>query len=56
MNDPIKLWGTALNREFSMKETEVHEKHLRKCSISLAFREMKIKTTLKFDLIPVRMT
>jgi hypothetical protein len=31
------------------------KKHTKKCSTSLAIKEMKIKTTLRFYIIPVRM-
>jgi hypothetical protein len=31
------------------------EKHLKKCSASLVIREIQIKTTLRFYLIPARM-
>ena len=53
-NNPIKKWGTELNKEFSTEEYRMAEKHLKKCSTSLVIRKMQIKTTLRFHLIPVR--
>ena len=54
-NNPIKKWGTELNKEFSTEEYQMVEKHLKKCSVSLIIREIQIKTTLRFYLTPVRM-
>jgi hypothetical protein len=42
-NDPIK-WVTELNIEFRTEESLMVEKHLKKCSASLAIRKMQIKT------------
>jgi hypothetical protein len=37
-NNPIKKWGSELNKEFSPKEYRMEEKHLKKCSTSLIIR------------------
>lgn len=47
--------GTDLNREFSIEESQVAEKQLKKCSTFLAIRKMQIRKTLRFHFIPVRM-
>ena len=55
-NNPLKRWGSELNKEFSPKEYRMAEKHMKKCSVSLIIREMQIKTALRFHLKPVIMS
>jgi hypothetical protein len=50
----MKKWTNELNRAFS-KEVQMTEKCMKKCSTSLATKEIQIKTTLRFYLTPVRM-
>jgi hypothetical protein len=55
VNKPIKDWATELNRNFSEEEVQMAKKnHMKKCSPSLAIKEMQIKTTLRFHFSPVK--
>lgn len=48
-------WAKDFTRHFSKEDTQMANKHVERCLVSLVIREMQIKTALRYGFIPGKM-
>lgn len=55
MNNPIKKWTKDHKRHFTKEDTQIENKHKKRCSSTYVITEIKIKTIIRHYYKTIRM-